>query len=125
MSGDLFVLFALSALLIFIFWESWRNRRSALAKRARAAEGFVPGGAAQEAAFFVFAAVFLTLGVLVLYSPDLGASLRRRYLFNLIEALLGPLTGFALFTGAAIVAAVAGLAIRRKRLASSKVGHAG
>lgn len=125
MSGDLFVLFALGALLIFILWESWRNRRSALAKRAQAADGFAPGGAAQEVALFVLAAVFLVSGFLVLYSPELGVSMRRRYLFNLIESLLGPLTGFALFFGAALMAVVAGLGVRRKRLESLKGGHAG
>lgn len=125
MSPDLFVLVALGALLAFILWESWRNRRSALAKRARAPAGFVPGGTAQEVAFFVLAAAFLFGGVLALYSPELGASLRRNYLFRYAESLLGPLTALALFFGAAIAALVVGLSVRKKRLASSRSGHPG
>jgi hypothetical protein len=125
MSADLFVLVSLSALLAFILWESWRYRRSALAKRARASEGLMPGGAAQEVAFFVLAAAFLIGGVLVLYSPELTASMRRNQLFRLAEALLGPFTGSVLFVGLAIGAALLGFTVRKKRLAASRSGLAG
>jgi uncharacterized membrane protein len=125
MSADLFVFVALSALLVFILWESWRSRRSAPTKRARSPAGFVPGGAAQEVAFFVLAAAFLIAGVLVLYSPELGASMRRSHFFRLAESWLGPLTSFALFVGAAIAVFVVGLSVRKRRLAASRRGHAG
>ena len=78
MSGDLFVLVALGSLLLFILWEIWRNRRSALKRPTETAEGFVPGGSAQEVGLFVLAAAFLACGVVVLASPDLTASGRLR-----------------------------------------------
>jgi hypothetical protein len=125
MSADLFFLVALGALLAFILWESWRNRRSALAKRVRAPAGFVPGGSAQEVAFFVLAAAFLIAGVVILYSPELAASMRRNHLFRLAEALLGPLTGFALFVGVAVAVLVVGFSVRKRRRASPRSGRAG
>ena len=77
MSGNLFILVSLSALLVFILWEGWRSRRHFRAKRGHDRAGFVPGGAAHEVGLFLLAAVFLLAGILTLYSPELGASLRR------------------------------------------------
>lgn len=124
MSGELFVMLALGALLVFILWDVWRNRRSVLAKRSRAGDGFVPGGTTQEVASFVLAAVFLALGLFALYSPELDASGRRAYVFSLVEYFLGRLAGPALFFAGAIAAFVRGVFVRKDRLAS-KGGHAG
>lgn len=121
MAAELFLLVSLSALLAFIVWEGWRSRRS-LTKRVRAPEGFVPGGAAHEVGLFILAAVLLLAGVLTLYSPELGASMRRTFLFRAVESHLGPLTACALFVGAAIAVLVAGVAARKKRLASVRGG---
>ena len=116
MSADLFLLVSLGALLAFILWEGWRSRRGPLVKKARSPAGFVPGGAAHEVGIFVLAAVFLVAGLLTLYSPELGASMRRTLLFRMVESVLGPLTAFAMFAGAAIAAFVAGILMRKKRL---------
>lgn len=125
MSADLFVLVSLGALLAFILWEGWRSRRGPLAKRVRSPAGFVPGGAAHELGILVLAVVFLAAGLLTLYSPELGTSMRRTFLFRMVESVLGPLTGFAMFVGAAIAAFVGGILMRKKRLARSRGGNAG
>jgi hypothetical protein len=119
MRADLFVFVALGALLLFILWEIWANRRSALRRRAAAVGGFVPGRAAQEVALFVLAAVFLACSVLVLASPDLATSGRQAYLFRVLRDWFGILAAPALFLAVAGGAFVAGLSARRRRRAST------
>ena len=123
MSADLFVLVALGALLVFIFWEIWANRRSALRRRVEAADGFVPGGAARELALFILAAVFLACSVLVFAAPDLASS-RYGYLLRALEAWFGPLMPPVLFLAVAAGILVTGVSARRRRIAR-KSGHAG
>jgi hypothetical protein len=118
MNGYLLVLLALGALLLFILWEMWANRRSALKRRAAAADGFLPGAAAREAALFVLAAVFLACSVLVLASPDLAISGRHAYLFRILRSWFGTLAAPVLFLAVGVGVFVAGISARRRRLAS-------
>ena len=123
MSGDLFVLVALGSLLVFILWEVWANRPSALKRRAEHADRFVPGGAAREVALFILAAVFLACSVLAFVSPDLASS-RHGYLLRILGVWFGPLAPPVLFLAVAAGVFVAGVSARRRRFAR-KGGHAG
>ena len=125
MSGDLFVLVALGSLLLFILWEIWRNRRSALKRRAGGAAGFIPGGSAQEVGLFVLAAAFLACGVLVLVSPELATSGRHGHFFRILHSWIGTLAAPLLFLAVAAAVVVAALSARRRRLASTRGGHEG
>jgi hypothetical protein len=125
MSGDLLVLVAMGSLLLFILWEIWRNRRSALKRRAETADGFVPGGSAQEVGLFVLATTFLACSVVVLVSPDMATSGRHGHVFRILNSWIGTLAAPILFLAVAAAVFVAGLSARRRRLASTGGGHAG
>jgi formate hydrogenlyase subunit 4 len=117
MTGDLFVLLSLGALLVFIVWEGWRNRRSAAARRAQADEGFTPGGASRELALYVLAAVCAACGLLAVYFPGAQAAGRSARIVSLIESLLGPNALPLVFLAGAVAAFVAAIAARRRRVA--------
>lgn len=125
MTGDLFVLVALGSLLLFILWELWGSRRSALKRRAQSADGFVPGGAAHEVGLFVLVAAFVACGALVLISPELVTSGRHAYLFRILISWVGPLGPPLLFLGVAAALFLIGFDVRRRRLAQSRGRHAG
>lgn len=125
MTGDLFVLVALGSLLLFILWEIWGNRRSALKRRARAPDGLVPSGAAHEVGLFVLAAAFVACSALVLVSPELATSGRHAYLFNILISRVGTFAPALLFLGMAAGVFVFGLAVRKRRLEQTRGDHAG
>lgn len=125
MTGDLFVLVALGSLLLFILWEIWGNRRSALKRCARAPEGFKPGDAAHEVGLFVAAAVFVACSALVLVSPELLTSGRHAYLFKILISWVGSFAPPLLFLGTAAGVFVMGVAVRKRRLEQTRGGHAG
>lgn len=119
MTADLFVLVSLGALLVFIVWESWRSRLGAVARRAKAPGGFTPGGASREVALFVLAAVCSACGLLAVYFPGTQPTARSARIFSLIESLLGASALPLVFLAAGIMAFVAALALRKKRLAKT------
>jgi hypothetical protein len=125
MTGDLFVLVALGSLLLFIFWEIWGNRRSALKRRARATERFMPGGAAHEVGLFVLAAAFVACSALVLAAPELVTSGRHAYLFRILVSWVGSFAPPLLFLGTGAGVFVLGVAVRKRRLQKTKSGLAG
>lgn len=125
MSGELFLTLSLSALLVFILWESWRDRPGALVKRVRRANRSAPGGFAQEVALFVAGFCFMGFGVSSLYSPERWTAGSQRYLSRVIEAIFGPEAGELLAIGLGIsLLFLAGLSVRRKRAGAAKVSEA-
>jgi hypothetical protein len=125
MTGDLFVLVALGSLLLFILWEILGNRRSVLKRRARAPEGFMPGGAAHEVGLFVLAATFVACSALVLVSPELVTSGRHAYLFNILISCVGTFAPPLLFLGTAAGVFFFGIVVRKRRLEQTRGDHAG
>jgi membrane protease YdiL (CAAX protease family) len=125
MSGELFLIISLGALLAFILWESWRDRPRALAKRIRSASGFASGRFAQEVALFVAGICFLGFGIGSLYSPQPWSTGSQRYLSRAIEAVFGPAAGGVLAISLGIgLLFLAGLSVRRKRDGAAKVSDA-
>ncbi len=124
MTGDLFIFISLGSLLLFILWEMWGNRRSALKRRARAAEGFIPGGSAYEVGLFVLAAVFVACGALVLVSPELVTSGQHAYLFSILISYVGSFAPSFVFVGTAAGIFTMGITVRKRRLGQTRCDHA-
>ncbi|WP_298208293.1 hypothetical protein [Acidovorax sp.] len=119
MSGAIFVFVSLGALAIFILWEAWPRHRTAKKplRRSEMKQGFDPGASARELALFVASGVFAVFGFFLLIEPSYPPFHGRNALIeHLLFAWLGIYGNPVACWACALIAFVAAISMRRKRL---------
>lgn len=119
MTGETFVVVSLSALAAFILWEGWQRSRTSKTPLPRSAmeQGFHPGASSRELALFVAAVAGFVFGSVLIVDPPYppfhgrGAVLEK-VLFQLFGIWGTPVVCWVM----ALIACVAALKLRRKRL---------
>lgn len=119
MVEEVLIILPLGALALFILWESWQRRASAVKPidRVTMKHGFEPGQTNRENILFTMAAVGGIASLMLIETPVHPPFTGRSAFFqSLLYTWVGPL-GMPVISGTgAFIALMAALTIRRRRL---------
>jgi hypothetical protein len=119
MVEEVLIFLPLGALALFILWESWQRRASAIKPIDRLAmkPGFEPGQTNRENILFTMAAVGVIASLMLIETPVHPPFTGRSAFFqSLLYTWVGPLGMPAISGTGAFIALMAALSIRRRRL---------
>lgn len=123
----IFPVVTLGGLALFILWESWQRRNSAVKPLARATmeHGFKPGATNKENVVLTLAIVGFILGLYMFNNPPHPPFTGRYSTFSSIfYASFGPLGEPVLILVCSVAAFIATMSMRRQRLEKKRTHRA-